>query len=396
MSMYIPSYFEFVNSAKLLAGDYALENITEEMSLLGSSRPFLLSDKGLEKVGSVKTLLDIFSKSGLKVSGVFTDIPLDSSILKVNEIASLYRKANADGIIALGGGSVIDTAKGLRMLISQGGKDILKYAGAEVLPRGMNVPFTVIPTTSGTGSEATGVAVIKDEEKEVKLEFISSYLLPDVAVLDTRMLESMPPRITAITGLDALTHAIEAYSSMQRNPVSQAYAIAAMRLIIEYLPIAIKEPHNKKARLAMANAAYIAGASFSNSMVGIVHAIGHSVGAVSGVPHGEAMSILLVPSMKYNVNEAREEYSDILLYIAGDVYASTPNENRAEKAIEVLSDFVDQIRTMAPVRKTLSEAGVKKEDFQKIANRAINDGALIVNPRAADRDDVLRILSEAF
>ena len=316
--------------------------------------------------------------------------------MKVNEIASLYRKANADGIIALGGGSVIDTAKGLRMLISQGGKDILKYAGAEVLPRGMNVPFTVIPTTSGTGSEATGVAVIKDEEKEVKLEFISSYLLPDVAVLDTRMLESMPPRITAITGLDALTHAIEAYSSMQRNPVSQAYAIAAMRLIIEYLPIAIKEPHNKKARLAMANAAYIAGASFSNSMVGIVHAIGHSVGAVSGVPHGEAMSILLVPSMKYNVNEAREEYSDILLYIAGDVYASTPNENRAEKAIEVLSDFVDQIRTMAPVRKTLSEAGVKKEDFQKIANRAINDGALIVNPRAADRDDVLRILSEAF
>ena len=396
MSMYIPSYFEFVNSAKLLAGDYALENITEEMSLLGSSRPFLLSDKGLEKVGSVKTLLDIFSKSGLKVSGVFTDIPLDSSILKVNEIASLYRKANADGIIALGGGSVIDTAKGLRMLISQGGKDILKYAGAEVLPRGMNVPFTVIPTTSGTGSEATGVAVIKDEEKEVKLEFISSYLLPDVAVLDTRMLESMPPRITAITGLDALTHAIEAYSSMQRNPVSQAYAIAAMRLIIEYLPIAIKEPHNKKARLAMANAAYIAGASFSNSMVGIVHAIGHSVGAVSGVPHGEAMSILLVPSMKYNVNEAREEYSDILLYIAGDVYASTPNENRAEKAIEVLFAFVDQIRTMAPVRKTLSEAGVKKEDFQKIANRAINDGALIVNPRAADRDDVLRILSEAF
>ena len=394
--MHIPQYFEFVNSAKLLSGEYALENIREELSLLGSTRPFLLSDKGLESVGSVKTLLDILSSSGLKVSGVFTDIPLDSSILKVNEIASLYRKENADGIIALGGGSVIDTAKGLRMLISQGGKDILKYAGAEVLPRGMSVPFVAIPTTSGTGSEATGVAVIKDEEKEVKLEFISSFLLPDIAVLDVRMLESMPKRITAITGLDALTHAIEAFSSLQKNPVSQSYAIAAMKMIVENLPTAIREPKNKKARLAMANAAYIAGAAFSNSMVGIVHAIGHSVGAVSGVPHGEAMSILLVPSMKYNVNEAREEYSDILLYIAGDVYASTPNENRAEKAIEVLSDFVDQIRTMAPVRKTLSEAGVKKEDFQKIANRAINDGALIVNPRAADRDDVLRILSEAF
>ena len=394
--MHIPQYFEFVNSAKLLSGEYALENIREELSLLGSTRPFLLSDKGLESVGSVKTLLDILSSSGLKVSGVFTDIPLDSSILKVNEIASLYRKENADGIIALGGGSVIDTAKGLRMLISQGGKDILKYAGAEVLPRGMSVPFVAIPTTSGTGSEATGVAVIKDEEKEVKLEFISSFLLPDIAVLDVRMLESMPKRITAITGIDALTHAIEAFSSLQKNPVSQSYAIAAMKMIVENLPTAIREPKNKKARLAMANAAYIAGAAFSNSMVGIVHAIGHSVGAVSHVPHGEAMSILLIPSMRYNIDYAREDYSEMLLYINGEEYARTREENRAEKLIEVLSTFVNEIRSLAPVRKNLSEAGVVKEDFQKIADRAINDGALIVNPRSADRDDILRILSEAF
>ena len=394
--MHIPQYFEFVNSAKLLSGEYALENIREELSLLGSTRPFLLSDKGLESVGSVKTLLDILSSSGLKVSGVFTDIPLDSSILKVNEIASLYRKENADGIIALGGGSVIDTAKGLRMLISQGGKDILKYAGAEVLPRGMSVPFVAIPTTSGTGSEATGVAVIKDEVKEVKLEFISSFLLPDIAVLDVRMLESMPKRITAITGLDALTHAIEAFSSLQKNPVSQSYAIAAMKMIVENLPTAIREPKNKKARLAMANAAYIAGASFSNSMVGIVHAIGHSVGAVSHVPHGEAMSILLISSMRYNIDYAREDYSEMLLYINGEEYARTREENRAEKLIEVLSTFVNEIRSLAPVRKNLSEAGVVKEDFQKIADRAINDGALIVNPRSADRDDILRILSEAF
>ncbi len=394
--MHIPQYFEFVNSAKLLSGEYALENIREELSLLGSTRPFLLSDKGLESVGSVKTLLDILSSSGLKVSGVFTDIPLDSSILKVNEIASLYRKENADGIIALGGGSVIDTAKGLRMLISQGGKDILKYAGAEVLPRGMSVPFVAIPTTSGTGSEATGVAVIKDEEKEVKLEFISSFLLPDIAVLDVRMLESMPKRITAITGLDALTHAIEAFSSLQKNPVSQSYAIAAMKMIVENLPAAIREPKNKKARLAMANAAYIAGASFSNSMVGIVHAIGHSVGAVSHVPHGEAMSILLIPSMRYNIDYAREDYSEMLLYINGEEYARTEEGKRAEKLIEVLSTFVNEIRALAPVRKNLSEAGVVKEDFQKIADRAINDGALIVNPRSADRDDILRILSEAF
>ena len=260
----------------------------------------------------------------------------------------------------------------------------------------MSVPFVAIPTTSGTGSEATGVAVIKDEEKEVKLEFISSFLLPDIAVLDVRMLESMPKRITAITGLDALTHAIEAFSSLQKNPVSQSYAIAAMKMIVENLPAAIREPKNKKARLAMANAAYIAGASFSNSMVGIVHAIGHSVGAVSHVPHGEAMSILLIPSMRYNIDYAREDYSEMLLYINGEEYARTEEGKRAEKLIEVLSTFVNEIRALAPVRKNLSEAGVVKEDFQKIADRAINDGALIVNPRSADRDDILRILSEAF
>ena len=168
----------------------------------------------------------------MKASAIYTDIPLDSSIEKVNEISRIYRENNADGIIALGGGSVIDTAKGLRMLISQGGKNILSYVGSEMLGRGQSVPFVAIPTTSGTGSEATSVAVIKDGERKVKLEFISSFLLPDIAVLDVRALESMPARITALTGLDALTHAIEAYSCLQKNPISQCYALTAIKLIM--------------------------------------------------------------------------------------------------------------------------------------------------------------------
>lgn len=395
--MFVPSYFEFVNSAKLLCGDYAMENIPSEMRLLGSSRPIILSDATLEKIGSVRILTDALSKGGMKASAIYTDIPLDSSIEKVNEISRIYRENNADGIIALGGGSVIDTAKGLRMLISQGGKNILSYVGSEMLGRGQSVPFAAIPTTSGTGSEATSVAVIKDGERKVKLEFISSFLLPDIAVLDVRALESMPARITALTGLDALTHAIEAYSCLQKNPISQCYALTAIKLIMGNLENAVRKPKDKDARIAMAIASYIAGASFSNSMVGIVHAIGHSVGGVCSVAHGEAMTILLPICMRYNKDYADSDYSDLLLYLSNaDVYASTRKEDKAEKAIDVVVSLIERIKASAPIATKLSERGVKRSDFEEIAKRALNDGALIVNPRNADKDDILKILEDAF
>ena len=395
--MYVPSYFEFVNSAKLLCGEYALEGIASELRLLNSSRPMILSDATLEKIGSLRILIEALGKSGLKPSAVYTDIPLDSSIEKVKEISKIYRENNCDGIIALGGGSVIDTAKGLRMLISQGGKDILSYVGSEMLSRGQSVPFASIPTTSGTGSEATGVAVIKDGERKVKLEFISSFLLPDIAVLDTRVLESMPARITALTGLDALTHAIEAYSCLQKNPISQCYALSAIRLIVGNLEKAITRPRDREARISMAIASYIAGAAFSNSMVGIVHAIGHSVGGVCSVAHGEAMTILLPVCMRYNEKYAEEDYSELLLYLSdADTYASTKKEDRTKKAISTVEDFIARIKGIAPIATKLSERGVKRSDFEEIAKRALNDGALIVNPRNADKDDILKILEEEF
>ena len=395
--MFVPPYFEFVNSAKLLAGEYALENIPSEMRLLGSSRPMILSDSTLEKIGTVSVLIQALSKGGMKPSAVYTDIPLDSSIEKVNEISAIYRENNADGIIAIGGGSVIDTAKGLKMLISQGGRDIMNYAGSEMLGRGQSVPFTAIPTTSGTGSEATGVAVIKDGERKVKLEFISSFLLPDIAVLDVRALESMPARITALTGLDALTHAIEAYSCLQKNPISQCYALSAIKLIVENLEEAIRKPKDKKARISMAIASYIAGAAFSNSMVGIVHAIGHSVGGVCSVAHGEAMTILLPVCMRYNLGFADDDYADLLLYLSdAETYASTEKTRRAEKAVEVVENFISRIKAAAPIATNLSERGVGRSVFEQIAIRAMNDGALIVNPRSADKDDILKILEKAF
>lgn len=395
--MYTPSYYEFVNPGKILSGKYALENIASEFRLLGASSALVLSDKVLNDLGQVKVLCDALTSGGLSVASIFTDIPSDSSIEVVNSIASIYRSSGADSIVALGGGSVIDTAKGVRMLISQGGDDIMKFVGAEVLPRAVQIPFAAVPTTSGTGSEATAVAVIKDNARKVKMEFISHFLLPDLAVLDERFTLSMPKRITAMTGLDALTHAIESYSCLQKNPISQSYARSAILLIHENLEKCISIPGDRKARLALANGSLLAGSAFSNSMVGIVHAIGHSLGGVCGLPHGLAMAILLPHCMRFNLDKCADDYEDILSFlITPEDFVATKKGDRAMRCVEEVSSFTSTVASRAGLSLRLGENNVSRQDFDEVAKRAINDGAMIVNPKAVGFRDVLDILNSAL
>ena len=392
------SYYEFKLPEKILSGDGALEHVPHELGLLGASRPLLLSDRGLEKVGTVDTVKAALNQGGMAPAEVFCDIPADSSIEVVNRIAALYREKNCDSIIAVGGGSVIDTAKGAGMVLAQAGSDLMESAGAEILPRGEHVPFVAVPTTSGTGSEATIVAVVKDPEAQVKMEFLSYHLLPDLAVLDPRMTETLPPRITASTGFDALVHAIEAATCLQHNPVSDSFAEKAIRLICGNLERAVDNGKDRKARMALANGSLLAGAAFSNSMVGLVHAIGHALGGVCRVPHGEAMTILLPAVMKYNLSKCRDRYAELLLPIAGpEVYAATPPDWRARKAIETLTELRARLAEKTEMPISLVETGlVRREDFDAVARTALNDGAIIVNPADADYDDVIGLLEEVW
>ena len=392
------SYYEFKLPEKILSGDGALEHIPYELDLLGASRPLLLSDRGLEKVGTVDTVKAALRQGGMTPAGVFCDIPADSSIETVNTIAALYREKDCDSLIAVGGGSVIDTAKGVGMVLAQAGSDLMESAGAEVLPRGEHVPFVAVPTTSGTGSEATIVAVVKDPEAQVKIEFLSYYLLPDIAVLDPRMTETLPPRITASTGFDALVHAIEAATCLQRNPVSDAFAEKAIQLLCENLMKAVENGKDRKARMALANGSLLAGAAFSNSMVGLVHAIGHALGGVCRVPHGEAMTILLPAVMRFNLDKCRDRYAELLLPIAGPaVYAGTPPDWRAQKSIEVLTELRRSLAEKTEMPISLVETGlVRREDFEAVARTALNDGAIIVNPAEADFDEIMELLEEVW
>lgn len=393
----IPNYYEFQNAAKILSGEFAIENIPHELKSLGAKKILILTDKTLEKIGTLQILVDAISCKDIEIAGIYTDIPTDSSIDVINEIVKMYKELNCEAIIALGGGSVIDTAKGTRMVLAQEKENIMDLAGCELITYGKHIPFVAIPTTSGTGSEVTLVAVILNKLQNIKMEFISYYLVPDVAVLDPRMTLTLPKKITASTGIDALCHAVEGYTCLQKNPISDAYATSAIEIIRDDLVETVKNGSDKKLRLAMANASLMAGIAFSNSMVGMIHAIGHSVGAVSRVPHGDAMSILMPHCMRFNKDKLEAEYAKLLLYIAGEeVYVNTPNEKKADKTIEYIEEMIKELNEIAGLPIKLSEANVKKEDFEAIAKKSLNDGAIIVNPKHVDYNDVIKILEQAF
>lgn len=359
-------------------------------------RPIIITDKGIVQAGLIDIVLKAFGNSDIEIGAIYDETPPDSSNVVVNQVAKIYREAKCDSIIAVGGGSVLDTAKGVNIVISENSDDLMKFIGADRLTAKMQ-PLIAIPTTSGTGSEVTLVAVIANVEKHVKMLFTSYKLLPDVAVLDPRMTLTVPPKITAMTGMDALTHAVEAYSCIQKNPMSDAYAWAAIDLIRQYLIKAVTNGKDEEARMGMANASLMAGAAFSNSMVGIVHGVGHACGGVCGIPHGLAMAILLPHGMEYNMKKCAPYYAELLLPLAGiEEYVKTPAEKRAERAVAVVRALNAELKKKTGMPNTLKEAGIPREKLPEIAKTAIGDGALTFNPEEASYDDILELLRRAY
>lgn len=393
----IPAYYEFANTAKVLSGDGAIENIPFELKNLKCGNALVITNKQLRGLGVVDHVLRALADGGIAIGVLYDDVPVDSSVAVVNEVAKAFREQGCDCIVAVGGGSVIDTAKGVSIVLSSGAKDLMKVRGVDRLVGRYMTPFVAVPTTAGTGSEVTGAAVIKDTARHVKMAFASLNLVPDVAVLDPRMTLGLPQRLTGSTGMDALTHAVEAVSCRQANPLSDAYAASAIDLIREYLPVAVNDGRDAKARLAMANAALLAGVSFSNAMVGIVHALGHACGGVADVPHGDAMAVLLPHGMEYNMDCAGPRYGELLLHLAGpDVYARTPKAERPAAAVAAVRALLDWLHERTGQPTTLAECGVTEEQIPAIAKAAADDGAISMNPKDASTDDLAGILRAAL
>ena len=402
--MVLPDYYEFCCRVKIVAGHDALERIPDLLADGGAHKPLIITDKGVAGAG----LIDVLSgalQNRISADLIADNVPPDSDLRIVHQLAGLYRDHACDAIIAVGGGSVMDTAKGVNIVVSENATDLMAFSGAGALKRRLK-PLFAVPTTAGTGSEVTLVAVIKDHDKHLKMLFTSYFLLPDVSVLDSRMTMTMPPFITAMTGMDAMSHAVEAYYCLQKNPLSDAHALAAVRLICQNLPRVTQNPADKDGRLAMAVAACLAGISFSNSMVGLVHNLGHAAGAVCGVPHGICMAILLPYGLEYNLHKREETMAELLLPMAGgEVFTATPKEQRAQKVVSLIRQMNQDLNAITAGRHARcfqevmdrdGKPSVPREALPRIAEAALLDGASIYNPEDTDYEDNLMVLEAAW
>ncbi|SIR00104.1 iron-containing alcohol dehydrogenase [Aeromonas veronii] len=390
-------YYDFFCPVKLLAGEQALEQLASELTSLGAHRPLLLTDKGVNATGLATLLANVLAEGELPVAAIWDEIPADSSTAVVERIAKRYAELDCDSLVALGGGSVIDTAKAANILASMGGEHLLDYSGAGCLTRPLK-PLAVVPTTAGTGSEVTLVAVIKDEASGRKVPFTSPFLLPQLAVLDPRLTQGLPLNITAATAMDAMTHAIEAFIGTAKNPVSDALALMAVEKIASALPQIIHDPQNKQLRLQLAEGSTLAGMAFSNSMVGLVHALGHSLGARCHLPHGLCMNLFLPTVLDYNRPEVDSELARLLLPLVGaERFAATPAHQRAEATITAIRTLRDTLWQAVKLPRTMSEAGVSDRSLlTEIRDLAVNDGALLFNRKDADREQLLTLLERTW
>ncbi|MEW6439544.1 MAG: iron-containing alcohol dehydrogenase [bacterium] len=389
----LPEYYEFHCPTKILSGRKALPNIPHELAQRGASKPMVVTDKGIVKAGLLDHLKAALAGSRIGLDTIFDAVPVDSSNRVVNQAAEAFRQGGCDSFIAVGGGSVIDTAKGANIVVSEGSNDLLEFQGVDRLRADMK-PLVVVPTTAGTGSEVTPAAIIYNEETGLKMAFMSGRLSPHVAVIDPVMTLTMPAGITAATGMDALTHAIEAFTCLQKNPVSDAFATKAIELVFRHLVDAVETPKDQRVRLGMANAALLAGIAFSNSMVGLVHSLAHATGGVCHVPHGVANGIFLPWVMAYNLARIPNLLAQLGALLGADEKGA--ELERAQFAIEKVRDLQLHLKRLTGLPTNLREAGVSEEKLEAIAEAAMNDGAVTYNPEEADRNDMLSLLRKAY
>ena len=302
-------FFEFRLTPRVLYKSGLAFDMSAELATLGGTKAFIVTDAGVLKSGLVDRIRAAIAEV-IEVVGVYSDVPPNSSVRVVEAAAAEAKAAGADILIAIGGGSPLDTAKGMRIILTEGG-NLLDYEGVNLLERPL-IPMVAIPTTAGTGSEATNFAVIKDDDNHIKLSFTSPYLAPELAILDPQVTATLPAHLAAATGMDALTHAIEAYVSTEHEPMSDALALGAIEMVSNYLREATQlEVENEAARGQMLIASAMAGIAFTNAYVGAVHALAHATGGHFPVHHGLANSIFLPFVITFNAHAEPERYSRI-------------------------------------------------------------------------------------
>jgi alcohol dehydrogenase len=380
-------YGYFIPTVNLM-GVGAHKETTNQVKVLGGKKALIVTDAFLAKsgmAGEIKTLVEAAGAEAIVWGGAEPN-PTD---INVHDGLKVFQDNNCDMIISLGGGSSHDCAKGIGIVATNGGH-IRDYEGVDKSSKAMP-PFIAINTTAGTASEMTRFCIITDTDRKVKMAIVDWRVTPNVAINDPLLMVGMPPALTAATGMDALTHAVEAYVSTAATPVTDSAALMAIKLISKYLRSAVANGTNMEARDKMAYAEFLAGMAFNNASLGYVHAMAHQLGGFYNLPHGVCNAILLPHVCNFNLIASPERFADIAAAMGENIEGLS-----ARDAADVAIEAIQQLSVDVGIPTGLSELGVKEEDLQVMAENAMKDACSLTNPRLATLEDVIQIYKNAM
>lgn len=374
----------FQTTRRIVMGPGSLDRMSDEVKRMGARKVAIVTDPGLVRTGIVARLEELLSTTGVQVSR-FDAVEPDPKYEIANQAAEFAKRAEADLIVGIGGGSSLDIAKVVSILVTNS-DPVSSYFGIDLIPR-PGLPTILVPTTAGTGSEVTPIAILSDYSEKLKKGIVSSHLFPDAAVLDPELSVGLPPAVTAATGMDALIHAVEAYTSRNAAPITDMLAIQAMDLIIGNIRTAFADGSNLPARSAMLEGSLLAGMAFANAGVTAVHAFAYPIGAEFHIPHGVANSMMLAAVMEFNMLGNLAKFAH-MAEVFGENTEGLSEREAAMKAVSALRVLATDLR----IPNRLSEFGVREEDIPSLAQGVMKVTRLLANnPRTLELKDAEEI-----
>lgn len=381
--MQLQSYFEFFSQHKIISGNKALDQLPMELYSLNAVKPLVIIDEESHQKGLSKEIVNAACDTDMIIGGIFHEVPDYASVALIDELAILFRARGCDSIIGIGGGAVMNLAKGLSIKVSEQDKSILDFAGTDKIGTHLK-PLVYIPASRGDGLEASNVAEIDHRE------FRSDFLYPDVVCLDPRMTRGCCRECVADTAMTALTQAVESITDQHHNPMNDAYAYPAIQLLSENLAASAKNPRNKKSSLAMANAAVISSITYSNSPTGTVFATADAISKHTGLQRGICMGALLPHRLEIMVKNKERIREELFLALAGiDTFVSTPKEQRVSESIRRIRSFQSVFKGIIPA--SIGEFMIPKYKLKEIAERAVD-----THGKSIKSGDCLKLLETAY
>lgn len=380
---------KFVLNETSYFGKGAREELAGEIKKRGYEKVFLVSDKALVDAGVTAKVEEVLEKADIPYT-LYSDIKPNPTIENVTDGVKACKESRADVIVAVGGGSSIDTSKGISIVMTNPDRADIKSLNGLSNTENKGMPIIALPTTAGTAAEVTINYVITDPETEIKMVCVDPNDIPVLAIVDSELMASMPKSLAAATGMDALTHAVEGYITLAHNEMSDMFHMKAIKMIFKYLEKAVNEKDEEAIEM-MGMAQYIAGMGFSNVGLGIVHSMAHQLGAVYDTPHGIANAMLLPTVMEFNSEVCYERFREILKELG------YPAEKYTKE--EVIKTFINRIQDLSEkvgITTTIADYGVKEEDFEMLAEKAMMDPCKPGNPREVSKEEFIELYRKAM